>query len=97
MPAADFTPIPAERRNGTWGCALIGTQPNADRCELDESQIVGREPPPPRESCCHAPSGATHILIIVVRDAGSVLVHAHDGGIDHLQDKECRAACSEAT
>ena len=22
--------------------------------------------------------------MIVVRDAGSVLVHAHDGGIDHL-------------
>ena len=31
-----------------------------------------------------APSRATHILVIVVRDAGSVLVHAHDGGIDHL-------------
>jgi hypothetical protein len=27
---------------------------------------------------------ATHILVIVVRDAGSVLVNAHDGGIDHL-------------
>jgi hypothetical protein len=24
-------------------------------------------------------------LVIVVRDTGSVLVHAHDGGIDHLQ------------
>ena len=23
-------------------------------------------------------------MMIVVRDAGSVLVHAHDGGIDHL-------------
>jgi hypothetical protein len=23
-------------------------------------------------------------LVIVVRDAGSVLVHPHDGGIDHL-------------
>jgi hypothetical protein len=23
-------------------------------------------------------------LVIFVRDAGSVLVHAHDGGIDHL-------------
>ena len=31
-----------------------------------------------------APSRATHILVIVVCDAGSVLVHAHDGGIDHL-------------
>jgi hypothetical protein len=31
-----------------------------------------------------APSRATHILVIVVRDTGSVLVHAHDGGIDHL-------------
>jgi hypothetical protein len=31
-----------------------------------------------------APSRATHILVIVVRDRGSVLVHAHDGGIDHL-------------
>jgi hypothetical protein len=30
------------------------------------------------------PSRATHILVIVVRDTGSVLVHAHDGGIDHL-------------
>ena len=29
-------------------------------------------------------SRATHILMIVVRDTGSVLVHAHDGGIDHL-------------
>jgi hypothetical protein len=31
-----------------------------------------------------APSRATHVLVIVVGDAGSVLVHAHDGGIDHL-------------
>jgi hypothetical protein len=31
-----------------------------------------------------APSRATHILVIVVRDTGSVLVHAHDGSIDHL-------------
>src|SRR5450759_76935 len=31
-----------------------------------------------------APSRATHILVIAIRDAGSVLVHAHDGGIDHL-------------
>ncbi len=31
-----------------------------------------------------APSRAPHLLVIVVRDAGSVLVHAHDGGIDHL-------------
>ena len=31
-----------------------------------------------------APSRATHILVIVVRDTGAVLVHAHDGGIDHL-------------
>src|SRR6476620_7686073 len=31
-----------------------------------------------------APSRAAHILVIVVRDAGSVLVHAHDGGINHL-------------
>ena len=30
-----------------------------------------------------APSRATHVLVIVVRDTGSVLVHAHDGGIDH--------------
>src|SRR5229473_8201512 len=28
---------------GWLGCGLIGTQPNADRCELDESRIVGRE------------------------------------------------------
>ena len=27
---------------------------------------------------------ATHILMIVARDTGTVLVHAHDGGIDHL-------------
>jgi hypothetical protein len=33
---------------------------------------------------CQAPSRATHILLTVVRDAGSVLVNAHDGGIDHL-------------
>ena len=26
---------------GALGCGLISTQPNADRCELDESQIVG--------------------------------------------------------
>ena len=31
-----------------------------------------------------APSRATHILMIVVRDTGSVLVHADDGGINHL-------------
>src|SRR4051812_33688463 len=31
-----------------------------------------------------AAARATHILMIVVRDAGSVLVHALDGGIDHL-------------
>jgi hypothetical protein len=31
-----------------------------------------------------ASSGATHSLVIVVRDTRSVLVHAHDGGIDHL-------------
>ena len=31
-----------------------------------------------------ASSRATHILVIVIRDAGSVLVHAHDGGVDHL-------------
>jgi hypothetical protein len=31
-----------------------------------------------------APSRATHILVVVVGDACSVLVHAHDGGIDHL-------------
>jgi hypothetical protein len=31
-----------------------------------------------------APSRATHILMLVVRDAGSVLMHAHDAGIDHL-------------
>ena len=29
-------------------------------------------------------SRATHVLVIVVRDTGSVLMHAHDGGIDHL-------------
>ena len=27
---------------------------------------------------------ATHILMIVARDTGTVLVHAHDGSIDHL-------------
>jgi hypothetical protein len=32
----------------------------------------------------HAPSRATHVLVIVVCDTGSVLMHAHDGGIDHL-------------
>jgi hypothetical protein len=31
-----------------------------------------------------ASSRATHVLVIVVRDTGSVLMHAHDGGIDHL-------------
>ena len=31
-----------------------------------------------------APSRATHIMVIVARDTGSVLVHAHKGGIDHL-------------
>ena len=31
-----------------------------------------------------ASSRATHSLVIVVRDTRSVLVHAHDGGIDHL-------------
>src|SRR3954454_15823166 len=30
-----------------------------------------------------ASSRATHVLVIVVRDTGSVLMHAHDGGIDH--------------
>ena len=31
------------------------------------------------------PSRPTHILVIVARDdAGSELVHGHDGGIDHL-------------
>jgi len=31
-----------------------------------------------------ASSRATHGLVIVVRDTRSVLVHAHNGGIDHL-------------
>jgi hypothetical protein len=31
-----------------------------------------------------AASRPAHILVIVVRDTGSMLVHAHDGGIDHL-------------
>jgi len=31
-----------------------------------------------------ASSRATHILVIVVRDTGAVLVYAHDGCIDHL-------------
>jgi hypothetical protein len=31
-----------------------------------------------------APLRATHILVSVVRDPGSVLEHAHDGGIYHL-------------
>jgi hypothetical protein len=31
-----------------------------------------------------SPSRATHALVIVVRDTGSLLMHAHDGGIDHL-------------
>jgi hypothetical protein len=31
-----------------------------------------------------AASRPAHILVIVARDAGSMLVHAHDGGIDHL-------------
>jgi hypothetical protein len=33
---------------------------------------------------CQAPSRATHILVIVVRHTGSVLVHADDAGINHL-------------
>ncbi len=33
---------------------------------------------------CQAPSRATHILLYVVGDAGSMLVHSHDGGMDHL-------------
>jgi hypothetical protein len=33
-----------------------------------------------RQAC----SRATHISVLVVRDTGSVLVHAHDGGIDHM-------------
>src|SRR5205823_15080071 len=31
-----------------------------------------------------ASSRATHVLVIVVSDTGSVLMHAHNGGIDHL-------------
>jgi hypothetical protein len=31
-----------------------------------------------------APTRATDILVIVVRDTGSLLVHAHSGGIGHL-------------
>jgi hypothetical protein len=31
-----------------------------------------------------AASRAAHVLMIVIRDAGPVLVHAHDGGINHL-------------
>ncbi|MCP1970809.1 hypothetical protein J2R87_004549 [Bradyrhizobium elkanii] len=31
-----------------------------------------------------ATSRAIHILVIVVRNTGFVLVHAHDGSIDHL-------------
>jgi len=31
-----------------------------------------------------AASRRAHILLIVVRDTGSRLVHAHDRGIDHL-------------
>lgn len=30
------------------------------------------------------PSRATHVFVFVVPDTGSVLVYAHDGGIDHL-------------
>src|SRR5262249_1299563 len=39
--------------------------------------------PPPGDPSSLGPSRATHILVIVVRGAGFVLVHAHDGGIDH--------------
>jgi hypothetical protein len=31
-----------------------------------------------------ASSRAPHILVIVVRDTGAMLVHAHDRSIDHL-------------
>ena len=34
-----------------------------------------------------ASSRATHVLVIVVRDTGSMLMHAHDGGIDHLHGR----------
>jgi hypothetical protein len=32
---------------------------------------------------CQAASRPAHILLIVISDAGSVLVHAHNGSIDH--------------
>jgi hypothetical protein len=33
---------------------------------------------------CQTASRPAHMLLIVISDAGSVLVHAHDGSIDHL-------------
>ncbi|MDA9504266.1 hypothetical protein XI09_05780 [Bradyrhizobium sp. CCBAU 11386] len=33
---------------------------------------------------CQPSSRTTYILVAIVRDAGSVLVYTHDGGIDHL-------------
>lgn len=33
---------------------------------------------------CQAATRSAHILLVVISDAGSVLVHAHNGSIDHL-------------
>ena len=36
---------------------------------------------------------AAHVLLIIARDAGSVLMHSHDGRIDHLH--RCIMHCSQ--
>jgi hypothetical protein len=33
---------------------------------------------------CQAAARSAHILLVVISDSGSVLVHAHNGSIDHL-------------
>jgi hypothetical protein len=70
-------------------CGLISAQPNPSWCEFklrpDSWPRVCRSGPRHHRVnlARQAPLRATHILVIVVRDTGSVLVHAHDGGIDH--------------
>lgn len=56
--------------------SLTGRESEMDRQAIGvhDSVNFARQPP----------SRATPILVIVVRDTGSVLVHAHDGSIDHL-------------
>jgi hypothetical protein len=51
-----------------------------------------------RESCLFGfPRERPHILMIVVRDARSVPVHAHDGGIDHLLRRIVTGGTSSST